>query len=94
VAVFNVGGRVFAVENSCPHQGGPLCKGRVSGARLPTAPYENRYDGERPILTCPWHGWEFELESGKALFDPAIHVPCFDVRIDGDQVVLAARRPA
>ena len=94
MAVFNVGGRVFAVENSCPHQGGPLCKGRVSGALLPSAPYEYRYDGERPILTCPWHGWEFELESGKALFDPAIHVPCFDVRVEGDDVVLAARTPA
>src|SRR5687767_9001963 len=70
IALFNLGGALFAVANACPHHGGPLCHGRVSGTRLPGAPYEHRFGREGRILTCPWHGWEFDLETGAALFDP------------------------
>jgi 3-phenylpropionate/trans-cinnamate dioxygenase ferredoxin subunit len=63
VAVFNVGGRIFAVGNNCPHHGGPLRHGRVSGTRLPSRPHEYRYGREGRVLVCPWHGWEFDLEA-------------------------------
>ena len=88
VAVFNLDGELFAVANACPHHGGPLCHGRISGARLPSDPYEHRWGRENRVLTCPWHGWEFDLESGQALFDERVRVRTFDVRIEDGQVVL------
>lgn len=64
VAVFNVGGRIFAVGNNCPHHGGPLRHGRISGTYLPFRPHEYRDGREGRGLACPWHGWEFDIESG------------------------------
>ena len=92
VALFNVEGALFAVANACPHHGGPLCHGRISGTRLPAAPYEHRYGRENRILTCPWHGWEFDLETGRAVFDESVRVRTFDARVEGDAVVLYRRR--
>ncbi len=88
VAIFNLDGELFALANACPHHGGPLCHGRISGARLPSDPYEHRWGRENRVLTCPWHGWEFDLETGRALFDERVRVRTFEARIEGDQVVL------
>lgn len=92
VAVFNVDGALFAVANACPHHGGPLCHGRVSGTRLPGAPYEHRFGREGRILTCPWHGWEFDLETGAAMFDPDVRVRRFDIAVEADEIVLYRRK--
>ncbi len=70
VGVFNVGGRFYALRNRCPHQGGPLCLGRVSGLVLADGPGEHRYGEEGYILRCPWHGWEFDIRTGRAVVDP------------------------
>lgn len=92
IAVFNVAGRLFAVANSCPHYGGPLCHGRITGALSADAPYEHRWDAERRVLICPWHGWEFDLETGTALFDPAVKVRTFEVDVEEGEIVLRRRR--
>lgn len=71
IGVFNVNGRFFAVRNSCPHQGGPLCLGRTIGLASGDAPGRPvTYEREGEILRCPWHGWEFDLETGRSVFDP------------------------
>jgi nitrite reductase (NADH) small subunit len=92
VAVFNVEGQVFALSNHCPHHGGPLCHGRISGAVLPSQPYEYRYGREGRVLTCPWHGWEFDIESGRTIFDPAVRVKIYEARIEEGEIVLTSRR--
>ena len=92
VAVFNVEGQVFALSNHCPHHGGPLCHGRISGAVLPSQPYEYRYGREGRILTCPWHGWEFDIESGRTIFDPSVRVKIYEARIEKGEIVLTRRR--
>ena len=92
VAVFNVGGRIFAVGNNCPHHGGPLCRGRVSGTHLPSRPYEYHYGREERILVCPWHGREFDIESGRALFDAAVRMKVYEARVEDGQVLLTRRR--
>ncbi len=91
IALFNVGGELFALANTCPHHGGPLCHGRISGARLPAEPYEHRWGRENRVLTCPWHGWEFDLETGEALFDGRVRVRTFEARVEDGQVVLYRR---
>jgi len=69
IGVFNVDGDLFAVRNTCPHQGAELCLGTVRGTMIPSDPYEYVYGREGRVLRCPWHGWEFDLETGEKLFD-------------------------
>ncbi len=71
IGVFNVGGEFFALRNRCPHQGGPLCEGRLSGSVVSTRVGEYEYVRDGEILRCPWHGWEFDIRTGQSWFDPA-----------------------
>ncbi len=71
VGVFNVNGEFFALLNRCPHQGGPLCEGRLAGRLEVNAPGEPiRYTRAGEILRCPWHGWEFDITTGRSIFNP------------------------
>jgi len=71
IGVFNVGGEFFALRNRCPHQGGPMCTGRLAGAVESSKPGEYRYSRRGEMLRCPWHGWEFDIRTGQSWFDPA-----------------------
>jgi nitrite reductase/ring-hydroxylating ferredoxin subunit len=70
IGVFNVGGSFFALRNRCPHQGGPLCEGRLVPRLEADLPGEFRQGPEPDILTCPWHGWEFDVRTGRSWCDP------------------------
>lgn len=96
--VIDVGGRsigvihstdgLYAVRNRCPHQGAPLCLGRVSGTTFADRPHAYRYDLDGRALACPWHHWEFDLRTGRSLFDPSVRVRTYPVVVrDGDIVV-------
>jgi nitrite reductase (NADH) small subunit len=69
IGVFNVHGNFVAVLNLCPHQNAPVCLGRITGTTLPSAPGEFKWARQDEILACPWHGWEFDLTTGKCLTD-------------------------
>lgn len=82
IGVFNVGGEFFALRNSCPHQGGPLCVGHLTGFVTATAPGVYDYSREGEILRCPWHGWEFDVRTGRSWFDPAkVRVRRYEVAV-------------
>jgi len=68
IGVFYEDGKVYAVRNVCPHKLAPICKGGVCGTMLPSKPSEFEFGLEGKVLRCPWHGWEFSLETGDALF--------------------------
>jgi nitrite reductase/ring-hydroxylating ferredoxin subunit len=70
IGVFNVNGQFFALRNRCPHQGAPLCQGSVKGTALPSLPGEYLWAREGEILRCPWHGWEFDITTGKNMAEP------------------------
>jgi nitrite reductase (NADH) small subunit len=70
IAVFNVEGRFFALSNHCPHQGGPLVAGTL----------------HEKTLTCPWHFWQFDLETGASSVNPSVSVATYPVRVEGDQI--------
>lgn len=70
IGVFNIDGEFFAIRNQCPHQGGPLCTGVVSGLVRSSIPGEYSYVRRGEILRCPWHGWEFDIMTGQSWFDP------------------------
>jgi nitrite reductase/ring-hydroxylating ferredoxin subunit len=71
VVLVRVGDRVVAVDGTCTHRGGPLADGKLSGHRL----------------TCPWHGWMFDVRTGQCVFPPrGIAVASYPVRVDGEDV--------
>ena len=71
IGVFNVNGEFYAIRNSCPHQGGPLCAGYLTGFVMADKPGEYTYTRRGEIVRCPWHGWEFDVKTGQSWFDPA-----------------------
>ncbi|MGG5823667.1 Rieske (2Fe-2S) protein, partial [Falsiroseomonas sp. HW251] len=70
VGVFNIDGEFFAIRNSCPHEGAPLCEGVVSGLAKAREPGVIEYDRAGEIIRCPWHAWEFDIRTGRSHFDP------------------------
>ena len=89
VGVFNVGGEFVAVLNLCPHELAPVCRGPVGGTTLPSKPGAWKWGREGEILSCPWHGWEFDLLTGRSIADPRIRVRTYPVEVeDGDIFVV------
>ncbi len=82
IGVFNVDGEYFAIRNRCPHQGGPLCIGRLSSWAVATAPGQVRMEGSPRLVACPWHGWEYDLETGQSFMGPGeTRVKAYDVTV-------------
>lgn len=74
VAVANVAGEFHAINNSCLHRGGPLGQGVLEGN----------------IVTCPWHGWEYDVTTGKVKQNPAVGVDCYRVEVRGEDIYVDA----
>src|SRR6266702_2781221 len=70
VALFNVGGTFYALDGICPHQGGPLGKGALTGC----------------IVTCPWHGFQFAVTTGQHQTSQSLHQPAFPVKVEAGAV--------
>ena len=70
IGVFNVDGRYFALANRCPHEGGPLCQGRIIALVQSDGPGHYALTRDREFLRCPWHGWEFDIRTGQSWCDP------------------------
>jgi nitrite reductase/ring-hydroxylating ferredoxin subunit len=70
IGVFNVAGEFFAVKNDCPHQRAPLCEGRLTGTTQTDNAGEYEWKMPDQIIRCPWHGWEFDVKTGKSVFNP------------------------
>ncbi|ADV63662.1 Rieske (2Fe-2S) iron-sulfur domain protein [Isosphaera pallida ATCC 43644] len=73
IAVFNLHDRFVAVDGVCPHQGGPLADGEV----------------ENGVVTCPWHGWRFHLETGTCPDARRATIEVFPVKVEGDEILVA-----
>ena len=88
IGIFNVNGQFFALHNRCPHQGAPLCLGPVDGTNVDSPPKEYQWGKVGQVLRCPWHGWEFDLKTGKALFNPEIKVKTYTIKVENEQLIL------
>lgn len=89
IGVFNLKGEFFAVRNRCPHQGGPLCEGKLWGLLESPVPGEFALSRRGEILSCGWHGWEFDVRTGQSWCDPRrLRARTYDVRVEsGAQLV-------
>lgn len=88
IGVFNVQGTFVAALNVCPHELAPVCLGQVRGTTLESMPGEYHWGREGEILACPWHGWEFDLLTGRALADKRRRLRLFPVTVREDTVYI------
>jgi len=70
IALANVGGKYYAINNTCLHRGGPLGQGVMDGN----------------VVTCPWHGWQYDVTTGKISQNPAVGVDCYRVEVRGEDI--------
>jgi nitrite reductase (NADH) small subunit len=70
LALFNVEGAFYAIDNSCPHRGGPLGEGDLDGT----------------VVTCPWHAWRWDVTTGANANNPAVRTPCFAVTVEAGEI--------
>ena len=83
IGIFNLDGEYFALANRCPHAGGPLCRGRIGPLVLSDGPGRYRLTREQKFLRCPWHGWEFDLRTGKSWCEPdRTKVRSYEARVE------------
>ncbi|MGH9721583.1 MAG: Rieske (2Fe-2S) protein [Bryobacteraceae bacterium] len=71
-AICNVEGKLYALEGTCPHRGGPIGQGAVNGA----------------WVTCPWHAWEFDCRTGANDYNPEIKLKTYAVEVQGDDILI------
>jgi nitrite reductase/ring-hydroxylating ferredoxin subunit len=74
IAVFNVDGRCYAISNTCLHRGGPLGEGELDGK----------------TVTCPWHGWRYDVTTGANEMNPSMVVEKYETKVEGDDLLVAA----
>ncbi len=70
IGVISVGREFFAISDKCPHMGASICAGSLSGTLMASGPHEYVYGMDDRVVRCPWHGWEFDLETGRSLLEP------------------------
>jgi 3-phenylpropionate/trans-cinnamate dioxygenase ferredoxin subunit len=89
IALFNVKGEFFAIANRCPHEGADLCKGKIVALIESDEPGVVRMSRHGELVRCPWHGWEFDIRTGKSWCDPTrTRVKSYDVAVEsGAQLV-------
>ena len=73
IALFRVGDAYHAIGNTCLHQGGPLGEGWIDGR----------------IVSCPWHGWTYDVTTGACTLAPGAQVPSYPVKVEGDDIYVA-----
>jgi 3-phenylpropionate/trans-cinnamate dioxygenase ferredoxin subunit len=84
IGIFNVEGKFYAVRNSCPHRGAPLCAGFIDGYVTGERPGQFEFEREGQIIRCPWHGWEFSIQTGESVFNPhKVWVRNYPVSVEG-----------
>jgi nitrite reductase/ring-hydroxylating ferredoxin subunit len=72
LAVFNCDGAFYAIDNTCLHRGGPLGEGELEGT----------------TVTCPWHGWQWDVKTGANAMNASVRVGCYPVRVEGTSVLV------
>ena len=88
IAVYDTEDGYFAISNFCVHQGGPLCEGPVTGTLSQNDDGTLCFDEDTQVVRCPWHGWEFDIETGEHLSRPEYSQPTYDVLVrDGEVYV-------
>jgi nitrite reductase (NADH) small subunit len=97
IAIFRLSDGLYALENRCGHQGGPVCTGttfrRLVGEIMPDGRTREFYASEEhDVIACPWHGWEHDIRTGQVLADPRRRLRKFEVEAENGTVYVALTR--
>jgi nitrite reductase (NADH) small subunit len=93
VNVVRTSAGVFAFGNSCPHQGGPMCYGRIRGTMEPSERNEYQFGKAGEVVVCPWHGYEFDLRTGGSIGGTLPgRLAAYEVDVREDGVFVSQRR--
>jgi nitrite reductase/ring-hydroxylating ferredoxin subunit len=93
VGVFKLGGEFFAYENVCPHMGGPACQGKII-AKVEEVIADDRtskgleFSKTKINVVCPWHGFEFDIRTGRHHGNPRYRLKPIKVRLEGVDVIV------
>jgi nitrite reductase/ring-hydroxylating ferredoxin subunit len=89
IGIFNLDGEYFALANRCPHEGGPLCQGKIVALVQSDGPGHYRLARQNEFLRCPWHGWEFDIRTGQSWCDPqSVRARQFQVSVEAGEVLV------
>ena len=96
IGVFRVDDQFYAFQNRCLHQGGPVCEGIVIGkveSVLDNHKRElsRRFSSDEQHIVCPWHGWEYSIETGRFAGDGTLSLPKYPVKVEGNDVFVIVR---
>jgi nitrite reductase/ring-hydroxylating ferredoxin subunit len=72
LALFNVSGKFYCIDNGCPHSDGPLGEGELEGE----------------VVMCPWHAWQFNVRTGCMIYNDSICVATYPCKVEGDAVLV------
>jgi NAD(P)H-dependent nitrite reductase small subunit len=75
VALFNLDGTIYALDNMCQHAGGPLGEGKIV----------------KDIVVCPWHGYRYHIKTGRYLKNPDMSVACYQVKVEQGKIAVSVR---
>jgi nitrite reductase (NADH) small subunit len=91
VGVISVGQEFYAISDRCPHMGASMCTGSLGGTFVAAGAHEYVYGMDDRVIRCPWHGWEFDLQTGRSLLEPArVGLRTYRVTQEDGEVVLHA----
>ena len=88
IGVFNVEGTYRAFRNVCPHHGAEICLGDVTKMMASSEPHVYELSPDLSVLRCPWHGYEFDAETGEAVVADHLRVRVYPVTVEDGQVVI------
>ncbi len=93
IGLYRVGEEYFALADRCPHRGAPLCAGAV-GTAVDIRDGEVVLGTPNGTVRCPWHKWEFDIASGRALLDERLRVRRYGVQVQDDEIVVSLDLPS
>jgi nitrite reductase (NADH) small subunit len=83
IGIFNINGAFYALRNTCPHKGAPLCRGIITGLLVSDEPLQMQMTRDGEIVRCPWHGWEFDITTGRSVYNPhRMRVKIYEVAVE------------
>lgn len=90
IAVFRIEGEFYAIANYCVHQGGPLCEGELTGqVSVGEDGWSWEYDEAEKCVLCPWHGWMFDVTTGKNVDVDRYTAPTYEVTVKDDGIYVS-----
>ena len=88
IGIFKAKGKLYAYRNVCPHDGGPVCAGTITGSLVqgPETEWKLKWDREGEILYCPWHGSDFDICTGEALSRKPLRLNSYPIKAEGGKI--------